>query len=87
MSYLPTPLAMTFEQWPIIRKVGTRLWEDVNWDAQGHRSIINTKLGTICQFMYRNMVSVHSQMRVTCSKDDWGCKLYADQGSFQTAVW
>jgi hypothetical protein len=61
--------------------------EDIDWDGCGHRSIINTNLGIICHYMYPDMVSVGGLMRAACFWDDWGCKTYVDQGSYQDAVW
>jgi hypothetical protein len=38
--------ARSWEERTVIRPVGERQWEDVNWDGEGHRTCINTKLGT-----------------------------------------
>jgi hypothetical protein len=84
---LLVPPFRTLEQRPFIMPIGTKTWKDVDWDGHGHRSIINTDLGTICHYMYPGMVSVIDLMRAAGSWDDWGCKTYADQGSCQDAVW
>jgi hypothetical protein len=60
-------VARTWEQWLVIRPVGTRQWEDVNWDGTGQRSLINMELGNICRFMHPGIVSVRSCMRVSSS--------------------
>jgi hypothetical protein len=67
--------------------VGTMIWKDVDWDGRGRRGGINMDLGSICRYMYLGMVSVGSLMRAARSRDDWGHKTYADQGSYQDAVW
>jgi hypothetical protein len=67
--------------------VGTRIWKDVGWDGQGHRGVINMDMGSICLYMYPGMVFVGGLMRATRSWDDWGRKTYADQGSYQDAIW
>jgi hypothetical protein len=35
----------------VIRLVGERQWNDVNWNSQGHRMCVNTKLGTFCRLL------------------------------------
>ena len=66
---------------------GTRAWLEVNWDGTGHRTPVNTELGTICRYCYPGMVSVGGRQVAAHSWSHWGLKQYADQGSFQEAVW
>jgi hypothetical protein len=84
---LIVPPSRTLEQWLFIMPVGTKTWKDADWDGRGHRSIINTDLGTIYHYMYPGMVSVGGLMRAACSWDNWGHKTYADQCSHQDAIW
>jgi hypothetical protein len=77
----------TLEQRSVIMPVGTRIWKNIDWDGWGHRGIINTDLGSIYHYMYPGMVSVGGLMCDARSRDDWGRKTYADQGSCQDAVW
>jgi hypothetical protein len=42
----------------VIRPVGEHQWEDVNWNGQGHRTCVNTELGTFCRLLYPGMVTV-----------------------------
>jgi hypothetical protein len=60
----------TLEQWLFITSVGTRTWKDVDWDGRGHRSIINTDLGTICRYMYPVMVSMGGLLHAARSRED-----------------
>jgi hypothetical protein len=86
-SLIVPPHSRTLEQRSFIMPVGTKTWKDVNWDGRGHRSIIIIDQGTICHYMYPSMVSVGGLMHAARSWDDWGCKTYADQGSYQDIVW
>jgi hypothetical protein len=70
----------------MIHLVGERQWEDVNWNDEGHRSCINTELGTYCWLLYPDMVTVGSRRHVARSWTHWALKLYADQGSYQDGV-
>jgi hypothetical protein len=64
---LIVPPSRTLEKWSFIMPVGTKTWKDVDCDGRGHRSIINTDLGTICRYMHAVMVSVGGLMRAACS--------------------
>jgi hypothetical protein len=64
---LTVPPSRTLEQRPFIMLVGTKTWKDIDWDDHVHRSIINTDLGTICRYMYPDMVSVGGLMRAARS--------------------
>jgi hypothetical protein len=61
---LPT---RSWEEQGIIRKMGTRAWEDVDWDGMGHRTPIYTELGTMCRYHYLGMVIVYDRLVSTRS--------------------
>jgi hypothetical protein len=42
----------------MIRLVGERQWEDVNWNHQGHCTYVNMELRTFCWMLYPGMVPV-----------------------------
>jgi hypothetical protein len=70
----------------VIHPVGDCLWEDANWDGEGHRTCTNTELGTFCRLLYPGMVTVGGQLQATRSWDHWALKMYADQGTCQDGV-
>jgi hypothetical protein len=45
----------------VIHPVGNHSWEDINWDGEGHRTCINTELGTFCRLLFPGMVNVKGQ--------------------------
>jgi hypothetical protein len=55
----------TWEQQPIIKPVGDHGWEDANWNGQGHRTMVNRDLDTMCRYLYPWMVFV-------CNREDYG---------------
>jgi hypothetical protein len=36
----------------VIHPIGECQWEDLNWNGEGHRTCINTELGTFCRLLY-----------------------------------
>jgi hypothetical protein len=51
----------------VIRPVGEHQREDVNWNGQGHRTCVNTELGTFCRLLYPGMVPVGGRREVARS--------------------
>jgi hypothetical protein len=35
--------------------VGDHGWEDVNWNGEGHRTVVNIELGTMCWYLYQGL--------------------------------
>jgi hypothetical protein len=70
----------------VIHPVDECQWENVNWNGEGHRTCINTELGTFCWLLYPSMVTVGGRLQATRSWSHWTLKPYADQGSCQDGV-
>jgi hypothetical protein len=70
----------------VIHPIGEHQWEDVNWNGQGHRTYVNTELGTFCQLLYLDMVTMGGRQEAPCSWTHWVLKQYADQDSYQDGV-
>jgi hypothetical protein len=62
----------------MIRPVGKRQWEDVNWNDEGHHNYINTELGTYCRLLYPSMVTVDDRQQAAHSWTHWALKPYTD---------
>jgi hypothetical protein len=62
----------------VICPVGEHQWEDINWSGEGHRTCINTELGTFCQLLYPDMVTVGGRRYAARSWTQWVLKPYAD---------
>jgi hypothetical protein len=56
----------------VIHLVGEHLWEDVNWNGQGHRSCANTELRTFCRLLYPGMFPWAIDERL-CTHGSTGC--------------
>jgi hypothetical protein len=70
----------------MIRPVGERQWEDVNWDDEGHRTCINAELGTFYRLLYPDMVTVGSRQQAEHTWNHWMLKPYANLGTYQDGV-
>jgi hypothetical protein len=70
----------------VIHPVGDRLWEDINWDGEGHHTYINAELGTFCRLLYPDMVTVGGQLHAAHTWDHWALKTYANQGTCQDGI-
>jgi hypothetical protein len=70
----------------VIRPVGDRLWEDINWNGEEHRTSIDTELGTFCRLLYPVMVIVGGRQEAAHVWSHWVLKPNANQGSCQDGV-
>jgi hypothetical protein len=70
----------------VIHPVDERQWENINWSGEGHWTCINTELGTFCQLLYPDMVTVGGRRQAACSWTHWALKSYADQGFYQDGM-
>jgi hypothetical protein len=55
---LLAPPPWSWEDRTVIHPIGECQWEDLNWNGEGHRTCINTELGTFCRLLYPSMVTV-----------------------------
>jgi hypothetical protein len=47
----------------VICPVDEHQWEDINWNGLGHRTCVNTELGTFCRLLYPDVFPVGQPAR------------------------
>ena len=68
--------AKPIEQRMTIRPRGKRNWVDLSWDGTGHRTKVNSVLGTACRYYYPGMVEADGQTFPAHKWVHWKLKIY-----------
>ena len=84
---LRVPPTQPLDQRRVINPAGERSWVEVAWSGKGHRTPVNTVLGSIARFHYPGVVQLNGAEIGAYHWAHWGLKPYGPDRTHQDAVW